>query len=253
MQVIRRALALSWTQRKHYCYCWALVRAGHAETALVELRTIDHNAFEDEPSVHANCHVLAGGALLQLQRIVEALRSFQQAVMRLEVLLRPLIDANVFANAIIGLGVAYTKMAKYEQAERAFAEAIKLSAVCSHATLMKAYQASASLANAQGLHLRAWDLLLRRHKIALKISRDIVLHAEALAEAHISRSQCPGNKIAPEAMQRLLRTIRRAGKAEVVSAAARCLASRIRPARRVRGKHHPEAVPHRSRCRKRRR
>ena len=44
--------------------------------------------------------------------------------MRLEVLLCPLIDVNVFANAKIGLGVAYTKMAEYELAERAFAEAI---------------------------------------------------------------------------------------------------------------------------------
>ena len=205
MQVIRRALALSWAQRKHYCYCWALVRAGHAETALVELRSIDDNAFEDEPSVRATCHVLTGRALLQLQRIVEALRSFQQAVMRLEVLPCPLIDVNVFANAKIGLGVAYTKIANYVRAGRALAEALKLSAVGSHATLMKAYQSSALLANAQGLHLQAWGLLLKRHKIALEISRDIVLHAETLAEVHISRSQCSGNKVAPEAMQTLLR------------------------------------------------
>jgi tetratricopeptide (TPR) repeat protein len=250
MEVMRRALASGWAPRKHYCFCWALVRAGRAEEALLELRSIDHAAFEGDPSAWANCQVLAGRALLQLQRYGQALLSFQEAVVRIEVSPIPLIDVNVLANAKIGLGATYTKLAKYKKAERAFAEAIKLSTLGSHATLMKAYHSAAILASAQGLYTEAWSFLLGRHNIAMEISRDVVLRAETLAEANVARARCPGKKVSPEAMCRLLRILRRTGKAQVVSEAARCLAPHVRPKRRLRVKCHPERVARRGRCSK---
>jgi tetratricopeptide (TPR) repeat protein len=195
--------------------------------------------------MRANCRVLAGRALLQLQRFEEALCSFQQAVRKIAGLPMPLIDIDVYANAKIGIGAVYTKLAKYKKAKRAFADAIKLSTVGSHATLMKAFQASAILANAQGLYILAWRLLLGRHTIAVEISRDVVLHAEALAEVHVARALCPGKKVPLEDMRRLLRIIRRTGNAEVVRGAARLLVSRVKPKRRLRVKCHPEHVAHR--------
>ena len=117
----------------------------------------------------------------------------------------------------------------------------------SGSTLMKAYRANANLLSAQGNYIEAWAFLLRRHKLALQASKDAVLHAETLAEVHVARARCPRKKVAPEAMRSLLRIIRRPGKAEIVRGTARCLASHIRPARRVRGKHHPEHVAHRNR------
>ena len=243
MEVLRSSLAFGWTARKHYCFTWALVRAGHVEEALANLRTIDYTALG--PSSVANCHVLEGRALLQLQRTDAALHCFQRAVRKIASLPMPLIDIGVFANAKIGLGLVYTQLAKYRKAEVAISDAARMGAHASGSTLMKAYRARASLVGAQGQHIEAWAFLLRRHKLALRVSKDEVLHAETLAEVHVARALCPGKMVAPEAMQRLLRIMRRTGRAEVVYAAARCLASRVRPKRRLCVKCHPEDVAHR--------
>jgi tetratricopeptide (TPR) repeat protein len=248
MEVLRNSLAHNWNARKHYCFTWALVRAGRAEEALANLRTLDHAALG--PSSAANCDILEGRALLQLLRTKEALRCFQRAVRKVEGLPMPLIDIDVFANAKIGLGLVYTQLAKYGKAEDAISDAARMGVHASGSTLMKVYRAKANLVSAQGHHIEAWAFLLRRHKLAIQASKDAVLHAESIAEAHVARALCPGKKVAPEAMRRLLRVIRRTGKAEVVRDAACLLASSTRPKRRLRVKCHPEHVVHRGRCRK---
>ena len=244
-EVLRNSLAHSWSARKHYCFTWALVRAGRTEEALANLRTLDHAALG--PSSTANCHVLEGRVLLQLQHTDAALRCFQRAVRKIEDLPIPLIDIDVYANAKIGLGLVYIQLAKYGKAENVITDAARMGAHASGSTLMKVYRAKANLSSALSQHIGAWAFLLRRHKFALQASKDPVLHAETLAEVHVARAQCPGKKAPPDVLRRLLKIIRRTGKADVVRGAARCLASIIRPARRVRGKHHPEVVAHRNR------
>jgi hypothetical protein len=157
----------------------------------------------------------------------------------------PLIDIDVFANAKIGLGLVYTRLAKYGKAEDAISDAARMGVHASGSTLMKAYRAEANLLSAQGKYIEAWALLLRRHKLALRASKDVVLHAEALAEVRVARAQCPGKKVAPSVLRRLLKIIRRTGNADVVRDTARCLASCVKPKRRLRVKCHPERVVHR--------
>ena len=243
MEALRNSLAHNWNARKHYCFAWALVWAGRAEEALANLRTLDHSALG--PSSAANCDILEGRALLQLLRTEAALRCFQRAVRKIEGLPMPLIDIDVFANAKIGLGLVYTQLAKYGKAEDAISDAARMGVHASGSTLMKVYRAKANLVSAQGQHIEALAFLLWQHKLAVQASKDAVLHAETLADVHVARAQCPGKKVAPNVLRRLLKIIRRTGNADVVRDAARCLASSIRPERRLRVKCHPERVVHR--------
>ena len=74
--------------------------------------------------------------------------------------------------------------------------------------------------------------------------------AETLAEAQLARSFIPVRvKLPPDELRRLLKMIRRTGRKDVVQSAARWLASQVRPARRVRGKRHPELLAHRAKPR----
>jgi len=209
------------------------------------LRKIDRATLD--ATTLANCLVLEGRALLQLNQADDAAACFKRAVEKIKRV--PAVDHDVYANAKIGLGIALATLGKDLQAERTLLDACRLATKAAQPTLMKAYYAIAtSLYSARGNHFQAFAYLLHRHQIALRSSGDIVLHAETLVEAQLARTCIPvKEELAPHNMCRLLRTIRRTGKQEVVQRAARWLAVRVRPARRVRGKRHPEALEHRSR------
>ena len=244
--VLRLSLMRHWTPRAHYCYTWGLVRARRAAEALLQLGSIDHAALEHEPGSVANCFVMKGRALLLLGRTEDAVDAFQQAAREIAKSQRQVVDVEVLTNAKIGLVYAHTKQAKYLHAQREATDASKLCQLASAFTTMKVYHAISVLASAQGNHVQAFAFLLRRHKIALEASKDVVLHTETLVEAHLARSFIPvRKKPAPHEICRLLRIIRRTGRQEIVIGAARWLASRVQPAQRLRGKRHPELVEQR--------
>ena len=245
--VLRHSLMRHWTPRAHYCYTWGLVRARRAAEALLQLGNIDHAALEHEPGSVANCFVMKGRALLLLGKTEDAVDAFQRAAREIAKSPRQLVDVEVLINAKIGLVYAHTKQAKYLLAQREATDASKLCQLASAFTTMKVYHAISVLASAQGNHVQAFAFLLRRHKIALEASKDVVYHAETLVEAHLVRSFIPvRKKLAPDEMRRLLKIIRRTGKEDVVRNAASWLATEVQPARRLRGKRHPELVEHRS-------
>ena len=244
--VLRTSLMRHWTPKAHYCYAWALVRARRAAEALLQLTCIDHTALESEPGCVANCFVMEGRALLQLNRADEAVKAFERALTKVQP--SQLVDVDVLVNAKVGLVYAHTELAKYKEAHREVTDASKLCELAAVSTVMKVYHANAALATARGRHFQAFAFLLGRHKMVLSSSRDCVFHAETLAESHLARLLIPAKKtLPPEDMRRLLKLIRRTGKKEVVQRAAHWLASQVRPARRLRGKRHPEVVEHRGR------
>ena len=97
-----------------------------------------------------------------------------------------------------------------------------------------------------------------QHGLAPHIDRptraSLKVSAYALAEAHkpqmTRQTRLDANR---EIQRRSLKTIRRDSKAEIVITEARCLASTIRPARRLRGGRHPEFVQNKTCLKKRRR
>ena len=119
--------------------------------------------------------------MLQLNHADDAIECFKLAMRKIKS--TPLVDYDVYANAKIGHGVALTTLGKYLQAERTLLDACRLATKAAQPTLMKAYHATASLSSARGNHFQAFAYLLRRHKIALRSSRDVVLHAETLVES----------------------------------------------------------------------
>ena len=244
--VLRLSLMRHWTPKAHYCYTWGLVRAERPAEALLQLGNIERAALEQEPGCVANCSVMEGRALLLLEKTDDAIKSFRRAEREVQAEPSQLVDVDVLVNAKIGLVYAYTRLGKHQHAERPLSDVCKLCELATESTVMKIYHAMAASAIAQGYHVQAFACLIRRHKIALKTSRDVVFHAETLAEAHLARSCIPVKKKLPlDDMRRLLKIIRRTGKNGVVRNVARWLASHVRPLRRVRGKQHPEVVEQR--------
>ena len=79
--VSRTSLMRNWTPKAHSCYTWGLICAGHVAEALLQLGDIDHAAFEHAPGCVANCFVMKGRALRQLQRTGAAINAFRRAVL----------------------------------------------------------------------------------------------------------------------------------------------------------------------------
>ena len=79
--VLRTSLMRNWTPKAHSCYTWGLICAGHVAEALLQLGDIDHAALEHAPGCVANCFVMKGRALRQLQRTGAAINAFRRAVL----------------------------------------------------------------------------------------------------------------------------------------------------------------------------
>ena len=240
--------------QRRYLLCWALVRAGRAEEALGELNTLVGEAALFPTGRRANVQVMLGRAFLQLRRRGEAIRAFRSARSLLEKShARPMPREAIetYANTLVGLALAYMEHGRHARAGVYLRDARAIAPLASLSTVTKIMRAAAAHAHLQGDDERAVDLLSSLHQVNLRHETDSVGRAETAAGVQVARGRCMGRTVNRDILRRCLRIMRRDGRPDLVAAAARSLASTLRPQARLRVKSRPETVTHRKRCKAR--
>ena len=216
--------------------CRTATTAGFATESLATLKTI-RGELDTRSKIHYEMEV--GVAHLSLGRATEAAHHLQHALAHITG--QRFGDAlGIYVRVLTYLGQASVDNRSFDMAAEVLFDALDLTPQLTGGEAIKVMQAIAAMCSAKGDKVLFADAQKTIVEIAALEEPDVWTKAIYQGQHWIAQAAIGAD--CRDTLRQALKSLRKRGSEDLVSKAASCLASMTRPAKRLRGKRHPEDV-----------